>query len=82
MPGAVVDVPVALGATVETGDPIVVVEAMKMEHTLRAPAAGVVKTIRTSTGSQVRLDEELVEVDLAGVGDEAIEATSRQEEAP
>lgn len=64
MPGSVVHVSVEVGAHVDAGDPVVVVEAMKMEHTLRAPAAGVVTRIRTTVGTQVRLDEELVEVEL------------------
>lgn len=64
MPGSVVDVPIVTGAQVDAGDPVVVVEAMKMEHTLRAPAAGTVTAIRTSVGAQVRLDEELIEVEL------------------
>lgn len=70
MPGAVVAVPAWVGAPVAEGDPVVVVEAMKMEHTLRAPAAGVITAIRTSPGAQVRLDEELVEVDLAAPAQE------------
>jgi len=44
----------------------VIIEAMKMEHTLRAPAAGVVAAVRTNVGAQVRLDEELVDIDLSG----------------
>ena len=65
MPGSVVDIPVEVGTRVGAGDPVVVVEAMKMEHTLRAPAAGVVTAIRTSMGAQVRLDEELIDLELS-----------------
>ncbi|MFM9135012.1 MAG: biotin carboxylase N-terminal domain-containing protein [bacterium] len=64
MPGAVTDVPVAVGARVEPGDALVVVEAMKMEHTLRAPAASVVARVSVAVGEQVRLDQDLVEVEL------------------
>ena len=43
LPGTVVLAPLAGGALVEVGDAVVVVEAMKMEHTLRATVAGVVR---------------------------------------
>ena len=66
MPGAVVSVPVSVGDRVVAGDPVVVVEAMKMEHTLRAPADGVIAALPVAAGHQVRLDEELVVIDLAG----------------
>ncbi|MFN8864209.1 MAG: biotin/lipoyl-containing protein, partial [Flavobacteriales bacterium] len=42
MPGKVVAVLVAAGATVSRGQPLMVMEAMKMEHTIAAPADGVV----------------------------------------
>ena len=64
MPGAVIDVPVAVGTRVEAGDALVVVEAMKMEHTLRAPAAAVVARGGVAVGEQVRRDQELVEIEL------------------
>jgi acetyl-CoA/propionyl-CoA carboxylase biotin carboxyl carrier protein len=66
MPGTVVALEVTPGTSVMEGDPVVIVEAMKMEHTLRAPAAGVVAAVRTNVGAQVRLDEELVDIDLSG----------------
>ena len=61
MPGSVVDIKVETGGTVEQGDPIVVVEAMKMEHVLTAPAAGIV-TVTAVEGAQVALDEVLATV--------------------
>lgn len=61
MPGSVVDIKVETGAKVEQGDPIVVVEAMKMEHVLTAPAAGIV-TVTAVEGAQVALDEVLATV--------------------
>jgi biotin carboxyl carrier protein len=42
----------------------VAVEAMKMEHTLRSPGRGIVTEIRVAVGQQVKLDEDLVIVDL------------------
>ena len=41
------------GAQVSAGTPIIVLEAMKMEHTVRAPAEGVVASISVATGDQV-----------------------------
>lgn len=72
MPGSVVEVRVDSGDHVEAGDPIVVVEAMKMEHVLTAPAAGTV-TVTAVPGAQVALDEVLATVvdDSADTGDTA-----------
>ncbi|HVV75936.1 MAG TPA: biotin carboxylase N-terminal domain-containing protein [Mycobacteriales bacterium] len=53
MPGAVVRVLVEAGATVAKGDPLVVLEAMKMEHTVASPAAGTVSEVRVQAGQQV-----------------------------
>jgi propionyl-CoA carboxylase alpha chain len=53
MPGAVVRIEVAEGTEVSAGTPIVVLEAMKMEHTVRAPADGIVASISVSAGDQV-----------------------------
>jgi propionyl-CoA carboxylase alpha chain len=53
MPGAVVRIEVIEGAEVSAGTPIIVLEAMKMEHTVRAPADGVVTLLSVSTGDQV-----------------------------
>jgi len=61
MPGSVVDIKVETGDAVEQGAPIVVVEAMKMEHVLTAPAAGIV-TVTAVEGAQVALDEVLATV--------------------
>ncbi len=53
MPGAVVRVLVSQGATVSKGDPLVVLEAMKMEHTVASPADGTVVELRVEAGKQV-----------------------------
>jgi acetyl/propionyl-CoA carboxylase alpha subunit len=53
MPGTVVRVVASEGAAVSAGAPIVVLEAMKMEHTVRAPADGTVTTILVTEGQQV-----------------------------
>ena len=53
MPGKVVALFARPGAKVAQGAPLVILEAMKMEHTLAAPAAGVVKEVRCALGEQV-----------------------------
>ncbi|MFE7743348.1 acetyl/propionyl/methylcrotonyl-CoA carboxylase subunit alpha [Nocardia sp. NPDC057455] len=61
MPGSVIAVPVAAGGVVAAGDPVVIVEAMKMEHSLTAPVAGTVELL-VEPGAQVRLDQVLARV--------------------
>ncbi|MFP4148963.1 MAG: biotin carboxylase N-terminal domain-containing protein [Nitriliruptoraceae bacterium] len=68
MPGVVVAVEVAVGEKVEAGDPLVSVEAMKMEHRVRAPLTGTVTEIRVRSGEQVEADAVLVVVDEAPQG--------------
>ncbi|MDN5758144.1 MAG: ATP-grasp domain-containing protein, partial [Tomitella sp.] len=58
MPGSVIAVAAEGGAVVEEGAPVVVVEAMKMEHTLTAPVAGTVEVL-VAVGDQVGLDQVL-----------------------
>ncbi|WP_258223087.1 biotin/lipoyl-containing protein, partial [Stenotrophomonas sp. HMWF023] len=53
MPGKIVATLVAAGTQVKRGTPLVVLEAMKMEHTLQAPADGTVKGYRAKAGDQV-----------------------------
>ncbi len=62
MPAVVVRVSVNVGDTVERGQALVVVSAMKTELTLRAPRAGVVTAVRAAVGQNVRPGEKLVEV--------------------
>ena len=75
MPGSVVEVRVESGDHVEQGDPIVVVEAMKMEHVLTAPATGIV-TVTAVQGVQVGLDEVLATVVDEAAADAADDATA------
>jgi len=63
MPGAVVRVLVGAGDAVAVGQPLVVLEAMKMEHTVAAPAAGTVATVSVTAGQQVDAGTVLVVVD-------------------
>ncbi len=53
MPGKVVAVMIADGAEVKKGQPLVIMEAMKMEHTISAPGDGVVEEVLYQVGDQV-----------------------------
>ena len=64
MPGAVVAVLVEEGQAVERNQPLMVLEAMKMEHTLRAPSAGRVVNLRVARGDQVTEGAELAMLDI------------------
>jgi acetyl-CoA/propionyl-CoA carboxylase biotin carboxyl carrier protein len=59
MPGTVLAVHVSLGQAVTAGQPVLVVEAMKMEHTVTAPVDGVIAELAAKAGQQVRMDETL-----------------------
>ncbi len=61
MPGTVLTVSVTTGDAVAAGAPLLVVEAMKMEHTITAPVDGVVD-LQVRTGQQVAVDEILASV--------------------
>jgi 3-methylcrotonyl-CoA carboxylase alpha subunit len=63
MPGAVVAVLVREGDAVEPGQPLMVLEAMKMEHTIRASVAGRVRKVHFSVGQQVSDGDELLTID-------------------
>ncbi len=62
MPGTIVDVMVKMGDTVKAGDPVLVIEAMKMENEVPAPVAGTVKAIHVAKGDSVNPDEALLEI--------------------
>ncbi|MEO8082112.1 MAG: biotin/lipoyl-containing protein, partial [Caldimonas sp.] len=64
MHGRVTQVLVVAGAAVEAGALLVVLEAMKMEHQIRAPRAGVVAALHARTGDQVAARQRLVEMAL------------------
>ncbi len=63
MPGGVVRVAVAVGDTVESGQLLVVLEAMKMEHTVHATSSGTVTEVDVVEGDQVETGRILVVVD-------------------
>ncbi|MGV8916570.1 MAG: acetyl/propionyl/methylcrotonyl-CoA carboxylase subunit alpha [Pseudomonas sp.] len=65
MNGSIVRVMVQAGQSVEAGTQLVVLEAMKMEHSIRAPHAGVVKALYCAEGEMVAEGAVLVEIDEA-----------------
>jgi biotin carboxyl carrier protein len=74
MPGTVLGISAVVGQAVEEGEVLGVMEAMKMELSLRAPVTGTVSTVSASIGEQVVLGATLFVVtptELSG-GDPAI----------
>jgi 3-methylcrotonyl-CoA carboxylase alpha subunit len=64
MPGRVVALVVKEGAAVDKGAPLLVLEAMKMEHTITAPRRGIVRGFRFAPGDQVADGAELVDFEV------------------
>jgi 3-methylcrotonyl-CoA carboxylase alpha subunit len=62
MSGTVVAVMVKAGETVAKGAPLIVLEAMKMEHTITAPSAGVVSAVNFTVGERVGEGADLVDI--------------------
>ncbi|CAB3670743.1 acetyl/propionyl/methylcrotonyl-CoA carboxylase subunit alpha [Achromobacter aegrifaciens] len=62
MPGKIISISVKAGDTVEKGQPLLVMEAMKMEHTISAPADGKVSEVFYGVGDQVAEGAELVAI--------------------
>jgi len=64
MDGAILEVLVREGDTVEQGQTLVILEAMKMEVQLKADAAGTVESVCVKAGDQVKTRQILVAVDV------------------
>ena len=73
-PAVVVALPVAVGDEVEAGDPLVVLEAMKMETAIRAPYAGTVREVLAIVNGQVDAGAPLLRVDQ--VSEETVTSTA------
>nr|WP_246305090.1 biotin carboxylase N-terminal domain-containing protein [Nocardioides thalensis] len=71
MPGSVVAVRAAVGDEVAEGQPILVMEAMKMQHTIAAPYAGIVTELAASEGQQVEAGTVLAVVEPAEAASDA-----------
>ena len=62
MPGLVVEVVVREGEPIKTGQPVAMIEAMKMENIIRAECDGVIEKVYVKKGDSVNLDQELVKI--------------------
>lgn len=62
LPGAIIKINVAVGDTVNAGDTVMVMEAMKMENNIQAESAGTVKAIKPAVGDTVMQDDVLIEL--------------------
>lgn len=65
MPGKIIKVTAKSGDEVSEGQALIVMEAMKMEYTLKAQAGGRVKDVRVQAGDQVALGQILLEFDVS-----------------
>ncbi len=61
MPGLILDINVHVGKEVNEGDPLLVLEAMKMENSITAPRGGIIKAIHVSKGNAVDKGHLLIE---------------------
>lgn len=62
MPGLVVDVAVTVGEPIKTGQPVAIIEAMKMENIIRATRDGIIEQVYVKKGDSVNLDQHLVRI--------------------
>ena len=60
--GSVIDILVAVGDTVNEGDPVIIVEAMKMETEIRANASGKIQSIAIKKGDAIQADQSLMTI--------------------
>ena len=61
MPGLILEIKVQAGDKVAKGSPLLIVEAMKMENVVKAPADVVIKTVHTEKGASVERNDRLLE---------------------
>lgn len=66
MPGKILEIMVAEGDEVEIGDPVAILEAMKMENELKAPVSGVVSTVSVDEGDSVEKNALILEIEASG----------------
>lgn len=69
MPGTIVRIHVAIGEQVREGQPLLVLEAMKMEHTVVAPYAGIVRRLPYQAGASVAAGAHLVDLEPISVSE-------------
>ncbi len=63
MPGLIISLTVEVGETVSVGSPLMIVEAMKMEHQIKSPKDGVVKALNYAVGDQVKDGDALLVIE-------------------
>lgn len=61
MPGLILEIKVTEGSDVKKGDPIMILEAMKMENVLKSPGEGTVKAIKVKKGESVEKNQVLIQ---------------------
>ena len=61
MPGMVLNILVTEGQDIKKGDPLIVLEAMKMENVLKSPTDGIVKKINVNKGIAVEKNQVLIQ---------------------
>jgi biotin carboxyl carrier protein len=61
MPGLIIDLKIKAGDTVKQGDPLLILEAMKMENILKSPGEGVIKNLKVKKGDNVEKGQVLIE---------------------
>lgn len=61
MPGLIIDLKIKAGDTVNAGDALLILEAMKMENVLKSPGGGVVKSVKVKKGDSVEKGQVLIE---------------------
>ena len=61
MPGLIIDLKVKAGDAVNAGDPLLILEAMKMENIIKSPGPGTVKNVKVKKGDSVEKGQVLVE---------------------
>ena len=61
MPGLIIDLRVSAGDTVKAGDPLLILEAMKMENIIKASGEGVVKNVKIKKGDSVEKGQVMIE---------------------
>lgn len=66
MPGKILELLVREGDEVELGDPVAILEAMKMENELKAPISGTVASISVTEGDSLEKNSEILEIKVSG----------------
>jgi biotin carboxyl carrier protein len=61
MPGLIIDLKVKVGDEVKQNDPLLILEAMKMENIIKSPGDGMVKNVKVKKGESVEKGQVLIE---------------------